>query len=208
MPTDQTNLSEELNSNESKAGTEDSLDGAGMDEFERFRLSQDFKNLGGAKKLLTTVPVRKPNKQQFVRTKAETGFVIDVMLLEYGESKDTYLIEPDIQAYVEANPTRLILSVDRADNIFIWPVKLPGEDGRQSNWHLSALEASELAKKKWIRVQANMSLGAYEIFEAQGELPEPNWPEEDFSDLLRIAFKNNIIDSADHIILRQLAGEV
>ena len=53
-----------------------------------------------------------------------------------------------------------------------------------------------------------MSLGAYEIFEAQGELPEPNWPEEDFSDLLRIAFKNNIIDSAEYMVLRQLAGEV
>ena len=40
------------------------------------------------------------------------------------------------------------------------------------------------------------------------ELPEPRWPEEDFSDLLRITFKNNIIDSPDHIVSRQLAGEV
>ena len=207
MPSDQSVLSGEPILNEDIV-VGDSFKENPLDDFERFRLSQDFKSLSGAKKLLTTVPVRKPNKQQFVRTRPEPGFVIDVMLLEYGESRDIYLIEPDVQAYVQAAPTRLILSVDRSDNIFIWPVKLPGEDGRQSNWHLSALEASELAKKKWVRVQANMSLGAYEIFEAQGELPEPRWPEEDFSDLLRIAFKNNIIDSPDHIVLRQLAGDV
>ena len=53
-----------------------------------------------------------------------------------------------------------------------------------------------------------MSLSAYEIFEAQGELPEPIWPEESFSGLLRIVFKNNIIDDPDHIVLRQSAGEV
>ena len=31
--------------------------------------------------------------------------------------------------------------------------------------------------EKWVRVTANMSLGAYEIFEASGDLPEPVWPD-------------------------------
>ena len=53
-----------------------------------------------------------------------------------------------------------------------------------------------------------MSLGAYEIYQAEGDLPDPNWPDESFSELLRIAFKGNIIDSQDHIILRQLLGQV
>jgi hypothetical protein len=30
---------------------------------------------------------------------------------------------------------------------------------------------------KWVRITANMSLGAYEIFEATGDLPDPTWPD-------------------------------
>ena len=116
MPDQIRDFSEEisiLNKEEVKSESTDSL---GLDEFERFRLSQDFKQLGGAKKLLTTVPVRKPNKQQFVRTRMGMGFVIDVMLLEYGESRETYLIEPGIDDFMQATPTRLILAVDRLEN--------------------------------------------------------------------------------------------
>ena len=53
-----------------------------------------------------------------------------------------------------------------------------------------------------------MGLGAYEIFEAMGKLPEPNWPDEGFNELLEIAFKNRIINSPDHIVIQQLAGVV
>ena len=58
-------------------------------KFDRFRLSQDFHEYAGVKKLLTTVPVKKPNKQQFVRTRLEEGYVLDVLLLEFGENKET-----------------------------------------------------------------------------------------------------------------------
>jgi hypothetical protein len=53
-----------------------------------------------------------------------------------------------------------------------------------------------------------MSLGAYEVFEATGELPEPQWPELPFSQILQIAFKDKYIDSLDHPVLRKLRGEV
>ncbi len=54
-----------------------------------------------------------------------------------------------------------------------------------------------------------MSLGAYRIFEATGELPEPEWPVENMRDLLEIAFKGGrLIDSIDHPVLKRLRGEV
>jgi hypothetical protein len=52
-------------------------------------------------------------------------------------------------------------------------VPLPGADGRQNNWHTSATTAAETAMKKWIRIKANMALGAYDPFEAQVKIPEP-----------------------------------
>ena len=52
-----------------------------------------------------------------------------------------------------------------------------GRLGKHNEWHRSAAEAAELAMKRWLRLTANMSLGAYEVFEATGDLPEPEWPD-------------------------------
>ncbi len=179
-------------------------------DFSRFRLSQNFGEKSGVEKLLTTVPVRKPNRQQYFRVSPEESHVFEVLLLEYGEKKELYLIAPEVQHLVvsDAYPARLVLAVDRAGICFLWPLKLPREEGRQMAWHTSAMEAAEYAKQDWVRMASNMSLGAYEIFRAQGELPEPQWPRESFQQLLAIAFKKTIISSPDHIVLRQLAGEV
>ena len=57
---------------------------------EAIRLPQNFGESGGVKKLLTTVPVRKPNKTLFIRTHPE--FRMDVSLLEYGYEKDLYVV--------------------------------------------------------------------------------------------------------------------
>jgi hypothetical protein len=52
-----------------------------------------------------------------------------------------------------------------------------------------------------------MSLGAYDVFEATGQLGEPEWPTVPFRELLRVAFKDRLIDRADHPVLRRLRGE-
>ena len=90
----------------------------------------------------------------------------------------------------------------------MWPVRLPSPDGRQLAWHHSAQVAAEMAMKRWIRVKANMSLGAYDIFEASCTIPEPEWPGDvTFLKLLEIAFKGRLVDSLDHPVLKRLRGE-
>ena len=103
---------------------------------------------------------------------------------------------------------QLFTAVNRQGVLFLWPVNLPGPDGKTLDWHRSMLEAAQMATTKWVRVQANMGLGAYDVYEALGELPEPEWPELQFSEILRTAFKNRFIDTLDHPILRKLRGEV
>ncbi len=91
----------------------------------------------------------------------------------------------------------------------LWPVRLPGPDGRHSDWHRSALEAAEHAKNKWIKICANMSLGAYEIYEAICEgIPDPIWPDEPFNQLIRIAFRERFVDRIDHPVLSRLRAKV
>ena len=69
------------------------------------------------------------------------------------------------------------------------------------------MEGAELAKNKWLRITANLSLGAYEYAAALNGLPDPEWPEITFPEVLRIAFRDRIIDNFDHHVLKQLRGE-
>jgi hypothetical protein len=68
------------------------------------------------------------------------------------------------------------------------------------------MEAAENAELEWTRIQANMNLGAYQIFAAEGNLEDPEWPELSMNELLDIAFKQKIIDRPDHLVLLQLRG--
>jgi hypothetical protein len=55
-----------------------------------------------------------------------------------------------------------------------------------------------------------MNLGANEIFEAsdQNKMPEPEWPELGFWELIKIAFRDHLVDSIDHPVVKRLRGQV
>ncbi len=108
----------------------------------------------------------------------------------------------------EIIPEVLFTTINRQGVVFLWPIRLPGEDGRHNPWHRSALEAAQLATKQWVRVAANMSLGAYDVFEATGDFPEPEWPNISFKEILQIAFRDTYIQSLDHPVIRRLRGEL
>ena len=104
-------------------------------------------------------------------------------------------------------PTALFTSITRQGVIFLWPVRLPGPDGRDNPWSRSALDAAERARERWIRVASNMSLGAYEVFQATADIPDPQWPEEGgLQGLLAIAFRDRFITTPDHPIIQRLRG--
>jgi hypothetical protein len=60
--------------------------------------------------------------------------------------------------------------------------------------------------KRWVRVRANMSLGAYEMFEAASTIPDPTWPELSFQELVKIAFRDRLITSLNHPVIKRLRG--
>jgi hypothetical protein len=176
----------------------------------RLRLSQDFAGGQAVKKILTTVPVRKPDRQWFVRTRPGEDWRLPTGVIEIKEDRETYLVEPEIALAFpnEIVPILLVTAITRHGVPFLWPNRLPGEDGKQNEWHRSLLEAAQRAEEKWVRVVANMAVGSYEVYEATGPLPEPEWPDLTFSQLLRIAFKDRFIQTRDHPVLRRLRGEV
>ena len=173
------------------------------------RLSQNFGASAGVKKLTTTIPVRKPGKQDFVRVHPDPAYQIETAVLEFKEERETYLVAPGLWDGLlgELTPKVLFTTINRQKVVSLWPIILPGEDGRINSWSESAMDAATLGQKQWVRVSANMSLGAYDVFEATGEIPEPEWPELDLGQILEIAFKGRFIKDSDHPALKRLRGE-
>jgi hypothetical protein len=175
------------------------------------RLNQSFADTVGVKKLLTTVPVRKPNRQDFVRVHPDPQYrLTPTAIIEVKEDREVYLVTPSLAQNLpgEFSVVTLYLAINRQDVLSVWPVKLPGPDGKHNEWHRSALEGAERAMGAWVRVTANTSLGAYEIREATGELPAPQWPAYSLDEILRVAFRDRIVDRADHPLLQRLRGEL
>jgi hypothetical protein len=187
---------------------------SGPDPFdpESLRLSSDFAAGVGVKQALLAVPVRKPAKSWFVRVHPDPAYRLQTAVIELKEDGETYLVAPrlwpDLAAESTFSPRALFTAINRQGVVFIWPVRLPGPDGRLDEWSRTALDAAEMAAKGWVRIAANMPLGAYDVFRATGQLPEPEWPDVPFRELLCIAFRDRFIQSLDHPVLRRLRGEV
>jgi hypothetical protein len=174
------------------------------------RLDPSYAETVGVRKLLTTVPVRKPNRQDFVRVNPDPGYRLSpAAIIELKEDRETYLVTPQVAPDLadEFSVATLFTAINRQGVPFLWPVKLPGPDGKHNDWHRSASEAAERAMAKWIRMKANMSLGAYDVFEAAGGLPEPEWPDLSFQEILKTAFRDHIVDSTEHPVVKRLLGE-
>jgi hypothetical protein len=131
-------------------------------------------------------------------------------ILEHKEDRTNYLVVPTIAEAIpgEVAAKLLFTTIDRQGVVSLWPIRLPGRDGRHDAWNRSALQAAQMAMTRWIRLASNMGLGAYEVFEAAAAFPDPEWPPYPFQHLLEIAFKDCLIDTIDHPVLRRLRGEL
>ncbi|MGO9122863.1 MAG: hypothetical protein ACLQPD_35240 [Desulfomonilaceae bacterium] len=181
-----------------------------VDDFdlESYRMTQDYESLIQVKPIITTVPVKKPERHWFTRVHPEWQF--ETALLEDKDDRTEYLVTPSLWADLDQEITRKVLfpAITTHRVVFIWPIKRPKDDGRTDHWSESALDAARLGRKNWIRVRANMQLGAYEVLTAMGTLPEPEWPDDiTFNDLVKIAFKDRIIKDLEHPVLKRLRGE-
>ena len=129
-----------------------------------------------------------------------------VAIIEDQEDGEMFPVVPALSEELagEFSPSTLFLAQTSQGVTFLWSVKLPREDGRSNDWQRTSLLAAELAMKGWVRVTANRSLGAYDIACATAKLPDPEWPDLSFAEILRIAFRDNLVDSLDHPLVKRL----
>jgi hypothetical protein len=198
-----------LASSEEK-GVENKSPGGYFSNLAQLRLNPDHASSIGVKRLLTHVPVRRPDRQWFVRVHPDADYRLDAGLLEFRDEGEIYFVDPALHLELSGELTykTLFMAINRQGLPFLWHVRLPDEDGRIDDWNRVAREAAEMAIDRWIKLASNRALGSYELSEAVGQLPEPDWPEETMEQLLEVAFRGKIIRDPDHPAILQLQGRV
>lgn len=161
--------------------------------------------------VITSVPVRRPKRDEFFRVHPDPGYQLDCLVVERDSERDRdiFVVPPEYrEPLVEvARPVRLFTCMSRRGITFLWPVKIATDGGRGQRWGDSALKIADQAKQVWVRMWGDIGLGAYAMTKAWGNLAEPKWPELDFRDLLRLAFEGRVVDRPDHPLIRELRGE-
>ena len=172
------------------------------------RLNPSFLETAGVKKLTTTVPVRKPGKQDFIRVRPEPEYRDNFALIDLKDEREEYLVPRELMQELagEVVCKTVFTAINRQGVVFLWPVRLPASDDRKSEWARSEREAAELAMKQWVRTRPNLSLGAYEHTISERVMADPVWPDLSYLDLLRIAFRDRMVTSIDHLVVKRLRG--
>ena len=178
--------------------------------FGRFRMAQNFDEVAGVSKVLIHASRLKPSPQSWFRVHPDEQYRMPVALLTLKDEKsEPYLVAPEIVNHVpgEVAPHLLVTYVTRQSVVGLWPLRLPRADGKTDSWLRTAHEAANLAMKQWVRMTANMAAGAYDVHVTSAPLPDPEWPDMVFEQLVEIAYRDHIIETLDHPVLRRLRGE-
>lgn len=154
--------------------------------------------------------VNRPGKHDFFFIHPDPSHRVAVFLIEDKENNDYYLVMPDIANQVPGDYVVkiLVMYITRGGSVGLWPVKAPTEEGKLDSWNESATNIVNEHSEKWIRLRSNRSLGAYDCVIAKGEIPDPDWPEITYEEVVEKAFKGKIIDDIDHPMLKNLRGEL
>jgi hypothetical protein len=173
------------------------------------RLNPSFIETAGVKKLLDTVPSRRPSPQDFVRVHPSPDYRENFAMIDLKDDREDYLVRrellPDLAGEVVCKT--VFTAINRQGVVFLWPIRLPAPDDRKSDWPRSQREAAERAMGQWVRLKANMSLGAYEITVAESVMAEPVWPDLSYQELVRIAYRDRMIAALDHPVVKRLRGQ-
>jgi hypothetical protein len=181
----------------------------GMPDLSALRRPQNFEANLGVTKRLVHVPVTKPRKTWFVRTRPGAEWRDQVSMIVLKEEGESYVVNPNLAADLPDDVTHFTLAtaINRHGTVFLWPLREPNSS-RQDSWADSNLAACARAETHWLRLNANMRAGAYDVFEATAKLLEPEWPDATFEQLFQLAFRDRVIDSIDHPVIRQLKGAI
>ena len=178
---------------------------------ESLRLPDNFLQSNAGIKQPLKPTFGKLNRHRFSRVNPDPKFQSKVLLVTDKEGdKESYLAAPSLAPLLGsmAAPKILRLAVDNAGvpRLIAEPVIDP--NGRPNLWNTSYTHAIRAGEKSWVRIEANMDAGQYQVIVASADLGDPIWPSQSMDELVWHCFEGRIINTADHPLIRQLEGRV
>lgn len=181
-------------------------------KFANLALSQDFISEVSATRVITKVPVKRPHKQDWFKIHPDSAYRLETVgFIEHKEAEELYAVAPEIYGAVSdlAKPYSLYTAMTRSKVLFLLPIRLPDEDGKDHDAWKTLRAAMPIAMEKWAKIAFSKALGGYELSTVNPNvvIPDPEWPDKDLGDLLEIAFEGRYIDTVDHLLIKRMRGE-
>jgi hypothetical protein len=169
-------------------------------------LDGDVTDTVAVTKHLDKIPIRKPSKQTWFRVHTDPELIWNATVIEIKDDNEFYVVPSALRKELvgEHVAVTFYTAINRQGVVFLWPVRLPDDDGKDMDCWSSQREHAEYAKTKWTRIVWNKSLRAYEKSTADNMKAEPEWPELNRKKVMDIAFKGKIITSLDHPVVKAL----
>ena len=125
-------------------------------DLKALQLTQDFIGTAGVKKQLLTIPVRKPNPQDFIRVHPDEQYRANLLTIELKDDREIYLVTPTLYAALQGETTcaTIFTAINRQGVTFLWAVRIPPVDAKDNAWWQSSREGAELAMKVWGQIAA------------------------------------------------------
>jgi hypothetical protein len=152
------------------------------------------------------IEVHKPSKNDICRVHPDADQRLTrVPVFEFKQStnQELYMIMDGFEIPEEiaelVTHVNLFRGINQLQVEFIWPVKTS-----DNLWNQSSQESVYMAMKYWIRVFNKKTY--YEPRPMKAHIPDPEWSNLSFEQLIGTAFADRLITSPDHRIVRLLQG--
>jgi hypothetical protein len=175
---------------------------------DQFKLPDSFSLIAETKQP-TDVDITRPGKTSWVMVHPSLAMRAVIVQVTEERGNGIYVVRSDMLKHIKQEDCQLVdlhLAVARNGAVFLWPRRI----GAADSWSKSMDQIIELARGTWVRVISERgdgkTGGRYVARTPEGSLPPPVWPAESFAEIVKRATKSRMIDSADHPIVRELAG--
>lgn len=180
------------------------------DEFspENLRLLNTMDLASLVRQELVELPVRRPGKSEWFMCHSE--FCQQGGVLELDAERKTFWVHRSLQGQFLGDPCfshRLIcLAVTKQGVPFLWPVKTDFEAGGDNKFTRIPHSAMLLARTQWVRLFWSQERREH-VVETSDLQDPPKWPDKPFGELLKLGFKDAMINTIDHPAVLALKGK-
>lgn len=150
------------------------------------------------------VEVRPPYAGEWFRVKPGDERWASTLVLRDAGTGYVYLVRSELWPALGAKlvPVCLRAWTNPTGRLAVWPIGLPALEGGPEVVLGSACVVAAVAERKWCCLRNAPDAPGVILSTRKEGLPEPEWPDVPFLDILELAFHNRLITSLAHPVIR------